>query len=205
MALTRNGVAVDNVQRNGVDLAKVTVNDVEVWPEWVYKTGNLVKMTANSMNGYTASKAGWYYANQSDTTGSNASTWWAFDGDTSTYVATNNPNEGTSNQPAEPYIKLLFPNPIKIVEIQSWIGYGAEATDESNWFHIYGIKADGTEVKLATNYSGVFSGSDVEQTHTVSTANQEIEFVGIVAHRTASGAGWYRIYDIQITKWWQKD
>ena len=85
----------------------------------------------------------------------------------------------------------MFPNAIRIAEIQSWIGYGAKAVTNSHWMKICGIKADGTEVDLGTNNSGDTWGasdkSEAKRTHTVSAANQKIEFVGIMVRRVWNG------------------
>ena len=58
MALTRNGVAVDNPKRNGVTLAKVMVNGLYVvWEAWKKMTGELAKITSSfkTTNGAGAS------------------------------------------------------------------------------------------------------------------------------------------------------
>lgn len=161
-------------------------------------------MTSNSKNGYIASCDGW---------GSSGGTaYMAFSGNTGNYMKSNNPNETASNQPAQPYVKLMFPKPIRIVELKSWIGYGANAVTYSRWFHIFGIKEDGTEVDLGYNNSGdtwtnITNNSDRDnalRTHSVSVANQKIPFIGIVAHRTSGGNGYYYLGDIKITKWYSK-
>ena len=81
-------------------------------------------MTSNSANGFTASAAGW----------SEGSAWYAFNGSASDkkLLGTNNPNGTASNQPTNPHVKLTFPKPIRIAEVQSWIGYGAEAVTNKN-------------------------------------------------------------------------
>ena len=165
---------------------------------WTYKTGQLYEMTADTTGTFTASKAGWY----------SGSSYHAFDNNTSTYVYTNNPNEDTPNQPEEPYVKIMFGKPIKLVELKSSIGYGAEAVTYSRWFSIFGIKEDGTEVELATNNSGDtwHKVNAATQTHVISAENQNIPFVGLVAHRKPgrSGAGWFYLYNIQVTKWYEQ-
>ena len=217
MPLTVNGKEIGTVTRNGGALDKVTVNTSNiVWENWKYKTGNLVKMTSNSApSPFTASKKGW----PSD----GGYAYNAFDGNLGTYMKSNNPSaDGDITS------TLMFGQEIRIAEITAWIGYGGPVYDNydepdpesgvsggwgagnKNWLKLYGIKSDGSQVLLATHsnsesQSGLSNANEGKKVHTVSSANQEIPFVGITCHRAVnSGQGWYRLYDIQITKWWQK-
>lgn len=180
-----------------------------VWQNWKYHEGNLVKMTGNSSpSPFTATSKGW----------SSGSSWHAFDGTTGNNMATNNPNE-TGNITST----LMFGQEIRVAEITAWIGYGGPVLDNynepeegvsggwgagnKNWLKLYGIKADGSQVLLATHQNtGSWSdASGSKRVHTVSDANQEIPFIGLTCHRGGKGGqGWYRLYDIQVTKWWQK-
>lgn len=186
------------LNRGGVQISKIYKGSTLLWENWKYQEGNLISMTSNNQNGYTASCGGW---------SNNTNAYYAFDGKAnSNTLYTNNPNETASDQPSQPYVKLIFPKPIRIVEIKSWIGYGAEALTYSRWFHIFGIKEDGTEVDLGYNNSGDTWGNlnNALITHSVSASNQAIPFVGIIVKRKNSGNGWYYLGDIQITKWYSK-
>ena len=211
MPLTVNGKEIGTVTRNGSALDKVTVNTSNVvWENWKYKTGNLVKMTSNSApSPFTASKKGW----PSD----GGIAYNAFDGDLGTYMNSNNPQaDGDITS------TLMFGQEIRIAEITAWIGHGGPVFDNydepeegvaggwgagnKNFLKLYGIKADGTEILLATHTSDKWHDASASKAvHTISAANQAIPFVGLTCHRAVnSGQGWYRLFDIQITKWWQK-
>lgn len=206
MALTINNTELDNVLRNGAQLDKALLNGLHVlWENWKLKTGNLVKMTSNSApSPFTASSKGW----------SSGSAWHAFDGDTGSYMASNSPNET-----GDITSTLMFGQEVKIAEITAWIAYGGPVLDGDwdgdgvtdsgnyNWLKFYGIKADGTQVLLAThqNTGSWADASGSKRIHTVSAKNQDIPFVGLTCHRGGKGGqGWYRLYDIRITKWYQK-
>ena len=168
-------------------------------PTWVSKSGNLVTMTSNTTPApFVASMKAW----------SRGSAYMAFDGNLDNYMYSNNPTaDGDITS------TLMFGREIRIAEIQSWIGYGGpvingEAPEgHKSWIGIYGIKADGTEVQLAVNDSGDTHSnpSGSKQTHTVSTTNQAIPFIGITCHRLFEAyQGWYRLFDVKITKWYEK-
>lgn len=168
--------------------------------EWEAKSGNLVTMTSNtSPKPYIASMKAW----------ARGSAYMAFDGNLDNYMYSNNPTaDGDITS------TLMFGREIRIAEIQSWIGYGGpvigyeDGTPGNNaWMGIYGLKADGTEVQLGVNNSGDTwtTPSNSKQTHTVTLSNQSIPFVGITCHRIFNGyQGWYRLFDIKITKWYEK-
>ena len=196
---------LSNCKFGSTQIQKIMQGVNVIWENWQYKTGNLVKMTSNSApSPFTASASGW---------GSDGGTpYMAFDGGTNYYMQTHNPNE-TGNITST----LMFGQEIKITEITAWIAYGGPVLDNyntdgwgagnKNWLKLYGIKADGTQVLLAThqNTGSWTDASGSKRVHTVSSANQEIPFVGLTCHRGGkSGQGWYRLYDIQITKWYQK-
>ena len=184
---------IKNVLNGSKQIQKVMRGVKTVWENWVYKTGSLVNMTSNTTpSPFVATHTAW----------ARGSSYMAFDGNLDNYMYSNNPNaDGDITS------TLMFGQEIRIAEVQSWIGYGANAVEESCWMGVYGIKADGTEVLLGVNGSGDTwsdpNGS--KRTHTVSEENQKIPFVGITCHRTFQGyQGWYRLFDIQITKWYQK-
>lgn len=182
-----------------------------IWENWKYQTGSLVKMTSNTTpKPFTATKTGW----------EGASAWCSFDWNLNNPLSTNNPNET-----GDITVTLMFGQEIRLAEITAWIGYGGPVFDNydepdpesgvsggwgagnKNWLKFYGIKADGTQVLLAThiNYGSWADVNGSKRVHTVSEANQEIPFIGLTCHRGGRGGqGWYRLYDIQITKWFEK-
>jgi len=164
---------------------------------WAEFEGSLFKMTSDSEPyPYAATAAGF----------SDGHAYMAFDNDETTYLSTNNPNgSGTASDESylQPFVKIMFGREIRIAELKSKIGHGAGAIDYSNWFHIYGIKSDGTEVELGVNSSTPWNDPDYV-THSISLANQQIPFVGLVAHREKGSAGYYYFYDLQVTKWFEE-
>lgn len=186
----------------GVDMSNLPFTNYhekfgDIWTS--EQTGCFVPtMFSDSQDGFTASKNGW----ASDT----KAAYTLFDGNDNTVIFSNNPNGQASNQPEEPNVILMFPKTIRIAELVTEFGYGAEAVTYSRWFHVFGIKEDGTEVDLAYNNSGDTwsSAPNSKQTHTVSAENKLIPFVGIKVKRTSGGSGWYYLRILRITKWYEK-
>lgn len=174
--------------------------------KWKYHEENLVKMTSSSTPApFSSSVAGW-------AEGTNKC---PFDGDLTSFVYSGNPN-ATGHIRA----RLNFGQEIRIAEITTWFGYGGPVYDnydepeegvsggwgEGNhtFFGLYGIKADGTEVHLATQEKGdLWNANNAKGVITISSELQKIPFVALYIRRTNENAyqGWYRIWDCQITKY----